>query len=74
MEILKRAKGDSGELVSFNTNEEDLQEEINRRTAKAGYTTKYGERPYRTKIMTTVAFGRVKYNLWPRDKNGNLIE
>lgn len=51
MEILKRAKGDSGELVSFNADEKSVKEEVDARTAKAGYTTKYGEPTYRTKIM-----------------------
>ena len=51
MEILKRAKS-GGELVSFNHDEKDIKDEVNRRTAKAGYTTRLGEPPYRTKAMT----------------------
>jgi len=51
MEILKRAKGESGDLMPFNASEEEMKEEVNRRTAKAGYTTKYGECPSRTRIM-----------------------
>ena len=43
MQILKRARGNSGETVSFTAKEADLREEVNRRTAKAGYTTRYGE-------------------------------
>jgi len=73
LEILERAKGDSGELVSFNTNEKELQEEINRRTCKAGYTTKYGEDPHHTKIMAQ-GCGKSKLNIWPRDENGQLID
>jgi len=65
---------DGCELVPDNTSEKDLQEEVNRRTCKAGYTTKYGECRCATKIMTTVAFGEIKYNLWPRDSEGNLID
>lgn len=62
------------ELVPDNVNEKDLKDEVNRRTARAGYTTGFGEPPYRTKIMTTCPFGKEKLNIWPRDKNGNLIE
>jgi hypothetical protein len=53
--------------------EKDLREEVNRRTARVGYTTRSGEAPYRTKIMTTVPFGKTKLNIWPRDKHGRLI-
>lgn len=74
MEILKRAKGESGELVPFNADEREVKAEVDRRTARAGLTTKYGEPPYATKIQTTVPFGEVKLNIWPRDKNGNLID
>jgi len=73
MEILKRAKGDSGEIVPWNADKKDVQEEVNRRTAKAGYTTRYGEPTYSTKIQVTVPFGEQKLNIWPRDKDGNLI-
>ena len=31
------------EFVPDNVNEKDLREEVHRRTAKAGYTTRYGE-------------------------------
>ena len=73
MEILKRATGHSdGELVPFNADKKVLQEELNSRTAKAGYTTKYGECPYRTKIQNR-GFGESNINVWPRDEHGNLI-
>jgi hypothetical protein len=62
------------ELVPDNVSENDLRDEVNKRTAKAGYTTRFGEPPYATKIMTTVPFGKVKLNLWPRDENGQLID
>lgn len=39
------------ELVPDNVSEKDLKDEVNRRTAKAGYTTRLGESPYRTKVM-----------------------
>lgn len=72
LEILKRAKKPAdGEVVPWN---EDVREEALRRNAKAGYCTRNGEPRHSTRIMTTVKFGEVKYNLWPRDKNGNLIE
>jgi hypothetical protein len=41
----------SFEIVPANVSEKDLKDEVNRRTAKAGYTTRLGEPPYRTKIM-----------------------
>jgi hypothetical protein len=40
------------ELVPDNVSEKELREEVNRRTARAGYTTSAGECPYRTKIMS----------------------
>ena len=44
LEILKRAKGKAdGEVVPWSESEDNVREEVNRRTAKAGYTTKYGE-------------------------------
>lgn len=62
------------ELVPDNVNEKDLREEVNRRTAKAGYTTKYGECPYSSRIMSVVSFGQSKLKLWPRDpRTGELI-
>lgn len=65
---------EGGDLVPFNTSSKDLRDEVNSRTHKAGYTNRYGEPTYSTRIMATVKFGKVKYNIWPRDKNGNLIE
>ena len=64
----------NGELVSVDVSDKDLHEEVNRRTAKAGYTTKYGECTQATKIQTSVPFGEEKLNLWPRDENGDLID
>ncbi len=73
MQILQRAK-DGGELVPFNVPQKDVEDEVNRRTAKAGYTTRYGECPYRTRIQETVSFGAVRLNVWPRDADGQLID
>lgn len=72
MEIMKQAKK-GGEIVPWNEGEDNLREEVLRRNAKAGYTTKYGEPPFATKIMATVKWGKRKLNIWPRDKHGRLI-
>jgi len=61
------------EIVPDDISDRDLREEVNRRTHKAGYTTREGA-PIPPKIMTTVPFGERKLNIWPRDKDGNLIE
>lgn len=68
MEILKRAKS-GGEIVSWN---EDVRDEALRRGAKSGYITRNGENPNVTKIMSQ-GIGKSKLNIWPRDKNGQLI-
>ncbi len=69
---MHKRHGDAGEIVPTNVSEKDLRDEVNSRTAKAGYTTRYGECPYSTKIQTTVPCGKTKLNVWPRDKNGQL--
>lgn len=75
MEILKRAKGfQDGDTVAWNENINVVREEVKRRASKAGYCTSNGEPVHSTKIMTTVPFGKEKLNIWPRDKNGKLIE
>jgi hypothetical protein len=61
------------EFVPDNVSQSDLRDEVNRRTAKAGYTTRLGECPYRTKIQNVVGFGQPRLNVWPRDEHGNLI-
>ena len=62
-----------GDIVPFNVPEKDLRDEVNSRTAKAGYTTRYGEPRNSTKIMITVPFGKTRLNVWPRNKDGQLI-
>ena len=63
------------ELIPANVSDRDLQDEMNSRTFKKGMTNKQGECSRRTnKIMITSGFGESKLNLWPRDKNGVLIE
>ncbi len=67
-------KLDKGEIVPPNVSNNDLRDEVNRRTAKAGLTTRLGECRNATKIMGTVTVGKEKLNIWPRDKYGRLIE
>ncbi len=50
----------------------DYLQELNIRSHKAGYTTREGSSIPR-KIMAC-GFGKSKLNVWPRDKNGNLID
>ena len=52
----------------------DLHEEVNSRTHKAGYTTREGRQfPHNTSVAGN--FGeRKRLKVWPRDKNGNLIQ
>lgn len=65
----------NAEIVPASVSEKDLQDEVNSRTAKAGYTTRYGERTYSMKIMTTSNWGRTKLNVWPRNPvTGELID
>ena len=62
-----------GDLVPFDVPEKDLRDEVNSRTAKAGYTNRYGEQLYSTKIQTIIPFGKQKLNVWKRNKRGHLI-
>ena len=74
MEILKRAKGNSGEVVPFGTPPAGMQDELNHRTYKAGYTDRDGQPKDAPKIRIFGGVGDIKLNLWPRDKAGNLID
>ena len=58
--------------MPFNASEKDIQDEVNSRTHKAGYTTRDGNPTFGTKIMGP-GIGRSRLNQWPRDKEGNLI-
>ena len=71
MEILERAKNGC-ELVPLDVSEKDMRDEVNRRTAKAGLTTRNGESVNATKIQNR-GYGESKLNVWPRDENGQLI-
>ena len=73
--ITKPARGESdGEIVAWNESESNVREEVLRRSAKAGYTTRYGEPTGATKTQTSVSWGQTKLNVWPRDADGNLID
>ena len=67
-------RGDE-ELIPASVSEADLTDEMNSRSCKAGLTNRQGECCKGTgRIISTVGFGERKYNLWPRDEAGNLIE
>lgn len=51
-----------GEVVPWNENKDNVREEVNRRAAKAGYTTKYGEPRGATKIMAKPANAQYRKN------------
>lgn len=68
------AKGNDGEAVAWNENKSNVHEEVLRRSAKAGYCTRNGEPVCSTKVQATVPCGKQKLNVWPRDKNGQLID
>lgn len=51
-----------GEIVPNDVSEKDLRDEVNRRTARAGYTTRLGEPPFRTKIMSMPASKKYEEN------------
>lgn len=64
---------DRAELIDPKTDPKDIKEEALRRNAKFGYCTKYGEPTHQTKIMAQ-GIGKSKLNVWPRDRDGRLIE
>ncbi len=63
-----------GDFVPSGISEKDLRDEANRRTAKAGWTTRYGECRNATRCGILVNWGKTKLNVWPRDQHGNLIQ
>lgn len=75
-EAMRQAVADGDEeLIPAGVSEKDLTSEMNRRSFKKGLTNRAGECCRGTgRIMTTVPFGKQKLNVWPRDKNGQLIE
>lgn len=62
------------ELVPETVSDNDLKDEVLRRSSKAGYCTRFGEPVNRTRPLITSGFGESKLNVWPRDENGNLID
>ena len=74
MQILKRAKGNSGEVIPPGTPPAGLQDELNHRTWKAGYTDRDGQAKDPPKIRSFGGIGETKLNVWPRDENGELID
>ncbi len=61
------------DIVPDNISQKDLREEVNSRTNRAGYTTRNGG-AISLRIQTSVSWGPVKLNIWPRDADGNLID
>jgi len=64
----------TNEIVPENVSRSDLIDESNKRAARAGYCSRSGEPLRTTKIQTSVPFGKTKLNVWPRDRNGKLID
>lgn len=62
MQILKRAKGESGEIVDWNESEANVKEEVNRRTCKAGYTNREGGPPAIGRIIMKPATEQYRRN------------
>lgn len=73
-EIMTALKRGDCEIIPASRPEADVRCQLNEISSKAGRTTKFGECPRATKIQTTVPFGKQKLNVWPRDKNGQLID
>lgn len=74
MKILKRARNAEMDIVPVTESESSLKDEVNRRTWKAGHTDRDGQMKDPPKIRIFGGIGKTKLNIWPRDKNGNLIE
>jgi len=62
VQILKRAKNAEMDIVSATESEKNVREEVNRRTAKAGYTTKYGEPTSSGRIISKPATKQYRKN------------
>jgi hypothetical protein len=72
MEIITERAKPPDMIIPPTETEGNIRDEVNRRTHKAGYTTRHGDPTYGTKIMGP-GIGESKINVWPRDKDGNLI-
>ena len=63
MEILKRVKGNSGEVVPFGRESSGFKDEINHRTHKAGYTDRDGQPKIRlAEIMSKPSSAKYREN------------
>lgn len=62
------------ELIPDSVSEADVLDDIHARTHKAGLTNRQGESCRPTGKIMSRGFGESKLNVWPRDKNGKLIE
>lgn len=71
-EVIETVRRGDCEIIPHDRDESDLAREMMERSCKAGHTTRFGECPRATKIMSR-GFGKSKLNVWPRDKKGNLI-
>ncbi len=56
------AKGDEGEIIAWNENKDNVQEEVNRRTAKVGYTNREGGPPATGNIRSMPANDQYREN------------
>ncbi len=74
MQILKRARNAEMDIISVFESENNVRDEVNRRTHKAGYTDRDGQPKDLPKIRIFGGTGKNNYNLWPRDSAGNLID
>lgn len=62
VQILKRAKGESGEIVDWNESESNIKEEVDKRTCKAGYTNREGGPPATGNIRSMPANDKYREN------------
>lgn len=62
MQIIERARGESGEIIDWNESENNIREEVNKRTCKAGYTNSEGGPPATGKIVSMPANDKYREN------------
>ncbi len=73
-EIREAVKRGDCELIPPSVSEADVLDDIHARTAKSGLTNRQGEPCRSTGKIMARGFGESKLNVWPRDKNGKLID
>lgn len=49
-------------------------EEFAQKNEERIFKTRYDTGKVQKRIFSTVPYGKTKLNVWPRDKNGNLID